>query len=82
MPANNMSEKALVSRIRGYILVMVLSVALQGAFLANAMGSARQLDWIIWAVVLAVAVVFIALACVRVIPLSREYRRRKWGDAG
>ncbi len=74
-----LSDKALVSRIRTYILVMVLSFFVQGSFLANALQSDDQGSWILWAVSLAVAVILITYACIRVVPLSREHRRRTWG---
>ncbi|MCT2084784.1 hypothetical protein M3D75_01495 [Microbacterium enclense] len=79
MTREALSDKTLVSRIRTYILVMVLSFFGQGAFLANALQSGDVGPWILWAVSLAVAVVFITIACIRVVPLSREHRRRTWG---
>ncbi|RWR16350.1 hypothetical protein D8Y23_13730 [Microbacterium enclense] len=79
MTREALSDRALVSRIRTSILVMVLSFFVQGAFLANALRSGDAGAWILWAVSLAVAVFFITIAGIRVVPLSREHRRRTWG---
>lgn len=74
------STRALATRIRSYVLAMILSCFLQGAFLANAISREDSLWWAIWVGVLVIALVLIGIAAVRVTPLSREYRSRTWGE--
>lgn len=77
---DKISTRTLTARIRNYVLAMVLSFFLQGAFLANAIQRDDSLWWAIWVAVLVLAIVLIGISAVRVMPLSREYRRRTWGE--
>lgn len=75
-----LSTRALAWRIRSYVIAAVLSFALQGAFLAHAIEGDSALWWLVWAAVFVLVGFLITVAMISAVPLSREYRRRMWGE--
>jgi hypothetical protein len=72
----------LAKRIRTYVIAMILSFFLQGAFLVNALQSDEALGaWLTWVVVLVFAIAAIVFAAVRSGRMAKRYRHLKWGES-
>ena len=75
-------QQRLARRIWTYVIAMILSFFLQGAFLVNALQSDGAIEaWLTWVVVLALAIAAIIVAAVRSGRMAKRYRKLKWGES-
>lgn len=77
----NVEARRLLNRARVYTIGCLAALSLQGPFLANAIrGGSDPVRWIVWSVVLLLAVLVIALLLPRATRMAKRYRQLEWDE--